>query len=87
MIKIIFDKTCLEWFRDTDLNMTYLTSQRDLIKFLLRQRGYIYLNQIYEIFTAPWNPDNENLCWRKEKDLNIEIGEPDQEGAIVITIT
>jgi hypothetical protein len=28
----------------------------------IRYRGYIYLNQIYELIGHPWNPNDENPC-------------------------
>lgn len=87
MTKIIFDSNCAGWRKDSEINMCFLVYQSDYIQELLSHRDYIYLNNLYEIFGVKWNPDNENLCWRKETGINIEIGEPDPQGAIEITIT
>ena len=59
---IYFDKNCAYWSNDNKMNELFLNCQTDYIRDLVKHRGYIYLNQIYEILGAKWEPRYENHC-------------------------
>lgn len=64
MKTILFDEQCMGWDKNIDHNLMFLTTRADYIKEVLMQRGYIYLNQIYECLGAQWNPNLVNVCYR-----------------------
>lgn len=35
---------------------------------VLKYRGYVYLNQIYEYFGVKWDTERENLCYTYKSD-------------------
>ena len=59
---IYFDKNSIYWNNDNKMNEYFLNSQTDYIRDLIKNRGYIYLNQIYEILGIKWEPKYENRC-------------------------
>ena len=63
--KFKFDHNSYKWqVNDYEYNCMFA---RELIRYLMDEfenRGYLYLNQIYEMFGIKWNPDNENSVIR-----------------------
>lgn len=59
---IYFDKNSIYWNNDNKINEYFLNSQTDYIRDLIKNRGYMYLNQIYEILGIKWEPKYENRC-------------------------
>ena len=70
---IYFDKNCVYWSNDDKMNEHFLNCQADYIRELVRNRGYIYLNQIYEILGAKWEPRYDNQCI-ENADFTIVVG-------------
>lgn len=62
---INFDKTSSAWTRDREFNDMFLLRIERFINDIIYDRGYIYLNQIYEMLGLKWNPEDENPCIRK----------------------
>lgn len=63
MKTIIFDESCTGWSINDDLNRMFLEVQKAHIIDKFLYRGYIYLNEIYDILGARWNPHDENTVW------------------------
>lgn len=59
---IYFDKNSIYWNNDNKMNEYFLNSQTDYIRDLIKNRGYIYLNRIYEILGIKWESKYENRC-------------------------
>lgn len=73
MKTIIVDDQSFIWSKDRNLAESALRCVFSYCKDVLRYRGYIYLNQIYEQLGANWNPDDENICYRSDgKPLEFE---------------
>lgn len=66
METITFDVNCVNWSPNGEYNRFYLNSQYQYFQELFMNRGYLYLNYIYEALGAKWNPDWENVCYRIE---------------------
>lgn len=43
-------------------NRMFISHMENHINDLIKYRGYVYLNQIYEMFGVEWNTEWENLC-------------------------
>lgn len=74
------ETTLLKFNRDTSIyasedrewNTLFLRSNLCYMQDLLKSRGYIYLNQIYELLGIAWNPEQNNRCY--VNDDHIEFG-------------
>ena len=76
MKTITFDVNCVNWSPNGEYNSFYLNTQRQYFQELFMNRGYLYLNYIYETLGAKWNPDWENVCYRiKNGPLRMKIEE------------
>ena len=65
-MKIVFDESSWKYEVNKPLNNRYfLRHALEYFKDLIYLREYIYLNQIYEHLGLGWDPDNENVCFRK----------------------
>jgi hypothetical protein len=86
MKTIRFDEHCTGWNKNIDWNRMFLKVQREYIYERLQNRGYMYLNDIYEGLGAMWNPDEENVCYRATDVLfNIEF-EPIEGNVFLVKI-
>lgn len=59
---IMFDEKIDTWENNRDYNFMLLRHVEQRVNDLVRNRGYIYLNQIYETLGVNWNPEHENPC-------------------------
>lgn len=63
MLKIIFNQDTSAYFNESaEYNLMYLKGQESYINELLRIRGYVYLNSIYEVLGVRWDPKWDNAC-------------------------
>ena len=85
MVKIIFDSNSSSWCKDLEFNRFFIWRVIEHILGILNHRGYIYLNQIYELFGVEWNPDDENICYRDPDIFHINFKAEDDD-KIIITI-
>lgn len=69
-VAIAFDKNAFMWTNNRDYNMAFLKHLFEYWKDYMTCRGYVYLDKIYESMGIAWNPDNENVCYRKEDNLD-----------------
>ena len=84
---IIFDERSWRWDKNSDFIRASLEQSFSYLEGSLRSYGYLYLNDVYETLGLDWNPDNENLCFRKANgpiEFNYELTE---ENTYKITIT
>ena len=72
---IKFDESNSQYINDIDKNKMFLVCESTYINDLLRAKGYIYLNDIYEIFCDEWDPKRENVCILHEdvKKINFDF--------------
>jgi hypothetical protein len=76
MKTITFDLHSTYWSYNEESNQYYVNTQAEYFQEILMARGYIYLNQMYEILGVEWNPDWDNICYRATNGpLRIEIKE------------
>lgn len=82
---IYFDKECCYWSSDDRRNEYFLNTQIDYVRDLVKHRGYVYLNQIYEILGAKWDTRIDNLCV-EDPYFTVVIGLDDVNSRWVIDI-
>ena len=77
MVEIRFDSTCAAWTNNLKRNEFFIDVQLNYLTEKLRYMGYLYLNEVYEVFGAKWNTDNENICFRNADDFLVAIEKKD----------
>lgn len=66
MKDIVFDESSVVWTNSRSYDLAFVRTSMFYLNDLIRARGYLYLNDIYEQFGLVWNPDDENTCYRRE---------------------
>lgn len=59
----IFDDSCAGWTKDSEYNMMYLKSQQDFANNLLRTKGQLYLNEVYDMLDMPRSKAGQLVGW------------------------
>lgn len=57
-----FGKESVLWSTERSYNIAFLKAMEVHTNDLIQYRGYIYLNQIYELLGIRWDPKYENPC-------------------------
>lgn len=52
-IACCFTTGCTGWTKDPELNMTFLKLQQNYANDILRERGYLFLNEVYDMLGIP----------------------------------
>lgn len=58
-----FDETCMAWTKDPESNKFYLLRQQEYANEKLRQRGYLFLNEVYDILGIPRTKAGQCVGW------------------------
>ena len=76
---IVFDKDNINYDSDSLwFNFEFLRSVEFVLRNQLHKNGYLYLNQVYEMLGAKWDPENTNYCFKSDSnDICFEIFEND----------
>lgn len=60
---LIFDNRCKEWDKIKDYNEMFLNAQQNYANDLLRVRGHLFLNEIYDALGAPRTTEGQLVGW------------------------
>lgn len=60
---ICFDETCNGWQRDAEANKFFLLRQQDYANEKLRSRGYLFLNEVYDMVGARRTKAGQVVGW------------------------
>lgn len=63
-----FNETCLGWNRIPENNLLYLHCQQNYANELLRSRGYLFLNEVYDILGIPRTKAGQVIGWIFDTD-------------------
>ena len=87
MTTIKFDRNCAGWTNEDYRNQCFLNLQTLYISEILKSRGYLYLNNIYEILGVQWDPNWNNICFLAEfGELYYEIERDEENEEYLIKI-
>ena len=67
MFEFTFDSTCPSWAKNEECNRMFIKHLDNYLNIVLENRGYVYLNQIYESFGVGWDPKKKNPCFMKDE--------------------
>ena len=58
-----FDEWCAGWTKDSEYNLTYLMLQESQANKMLQERGYLFLNDVYEMLGIPKTKAGQIVGW------------------------
>ena len=89
MKTIIFNKDT-SWKYDSsdqDHNRYFLKGTLDELECSFGTYGYLYLNNVYERLRVKWNPDNENVVFKKDDGpIRLEVYRNEDTNEYIVTI-
>lgn len=77
---VFFDETSAAWTKNPEFNKLFLLRQQDFANEKLRHRGYLFLNEVYDMLGLPrtragqlvgWTHDEKNPCGDNYVDFGI----------------
>ena len=66
-----FDETCPDWSKDSEYNMFFLIQRRAYANSLLKSRGYLFLNEVYDMLGIPRSKSGQVVGWIYDKENSI----------------
>lgn len=58
-----FDEACTAWTKDPELNLMFLKCQEQFANEKLRSRGYLFLNEVYDMLGMPRTKAGQVIGW------------------------
>ena len=58
-----FDDGCAGWTKDPEYNLVYLKTQQNYANDMLRTRGHLFLNEIYDLLGIPRTKAGAIVGW------------------------
>lgn len=58
-----FDEACTGWTKDAELNLAFLRQQQNYANELLRSRGHLFLNEVYDMLGIPRTKAGQIVGW------------------------
>ena len=62
-LSVIFDKRSHMWNRDVNYNLTFLRNQERYCNDILRYRGHIFLNEVFDMLGLPRTKLGQIVGW------------------------
>lgn len=60
---VIYDDGCIGWSKDPELNKMFLLRQQNYANELLKSRGYLFLNEVYDMLGFPRTKYGQVVGW------------------------
>lgn len=58
-----FDESCTGWTKDANTNLIFLKNQQAVATDKLRSRGYLFLDEVYEMLGIMVTPESRQVGW------------------------
>lgn len=58
-----FDEGCPNWSKDPEANKLFLRMQQEYANDMLRTRGHLFLNEVYDLLGLPRTKDGACVGW------------------------
>ena len=58
-----FDEGCREWDKDPEYNLTFLKCQENYANDLLKSKGHLFLNEVYDMLGIPRTKAGQIVGW------------------------
>lgn len=70
-----FDEACRNWTKDSEANLMFLRCQQAAANDKLRARGYLFLNEVYEMLDIPMTKAGQIVGWVYSPDDPNHVGD------------
>ena len=64
----VFDETCTGWTNDPKYNLMFITCQQNYANCLLRDKGHLFLNEVFDMFGIPRTKIGQIVGWVYEAE-------------------
>ena len=58
-----FDEACIGWTKDPEYNKAFLQVQQEYANELLKRRGHLFLNEVYDMLSIPRTKAGAVMGW------------------------
>lgn len=58
-----FEESCPAWTKDPNYNLLFLRKQQDFANELLKSRGHVFLNEVYDMLGIQRTPEGQAFGW------------------------
>ncbi len=58
-----FDQTCKSWSKEPEYNLLFLNGQQNYVNDLLKSRGHVFLNEVYDLLGFPRSKAGSVVGW------------------------
>lgn len=65
-----FDESCIAWTKESDFNMIFLREQQRYANDLLKARGHLFLNEVYDMLGMPRSKVGQTHGWIYDSEYN-----------------
>lgn len=69
-----FDSASREWNKDPEVNLMFLRAQEKYANDILRSRGYLFLNEVYDMLDIPRTKEGQIVGWVNDPEGMISDG-------------
>ena len=74
-IKVWFNEGCVWWTKDPQYNKMYLQHQQQHLNDLLRSRGHLYLNEVFDVLGIPRTKFGQVSGWvYEDRNSYVDFG-------------
>ena len=63
-----FDESSSAWRKDANVNLVYLLMQQRYANDLLKKKGYLFLNEVYDMLGIPKTKEGQIIGWVYDTD-------------------
>lgn len=63
-----FDEGCVGWTKDSEYNLCFLKIQQEYANELLKRRGHLFLNEVYDMLDIPRTKAGAVMGWIYDKE-------------------
>lgn len=63
----IFDKNSVNWSKDQKVNLIFLKCQQTYVTDLLKRKGTVFLNEVYEMLGLPRSQEGCVVGWHYDE--------------------
>lgn len=85
-MKEIFDNTSPSWRNELEYNLVFLSSQQSFANELLKRRGHIFLNEIYDMLGMQRSSAGAITGWLLDEDNKtfVDFGLKESDGHLLL---
>ena len=58
-----FDESSAKWEKDAEYNLMFLKQQQTYANDLLKSKGYLFLNEVYDLLGMPYTKEGQLVGW------------------------